>query len=71
MVAEGAPPVFDRPWLEQGHAAGADRYYGVQTVESRMGAVAWSRLANTPFPIPARRTQHANFQHYALRLASP
>jgi len=26
-------------------------------VESRMGAVAWSRLPNAPFPIPAHRTQ--------------
>jgi hypothetical protein len=41
-------------------------------VESRRGAVAWGPTGTiTPFPLPAHRTQRADFPHYALRLASP
>jgi hypothetical protein len=37
-----------------------------EVVELRMGAVAWSRLANAPFPIPAHQTQRADFRHWAF-----
>ena len=32
--------------------------------------MAWSRLANAPFPLPAHRTGRADFPHPALRLTS-
>ena len=36
----------------------------------KCSAVAWGRLANTPFPVPAHRTGRADFRHPALRLTS-